>query len=58
MCLYAVRRETRDKLPAVIPLQFKTLACKRALAYPKPDTGPLNAYYRRTVSTVPTSPGS
>lgn len=42
MCLYAVRRETRDKLPAVIPLQFKTLACKRALAYPKPDTGPVN----------------
>lgn len=44
MCLYAVRREIREKLPALIPLQFRTLACKRALAYTKPDTGPVKLF--------------
>ena len=39
MCLYGVRKETHDKLPAIIPLQIHTLACKLAQAYPQPDAG-------------------
>jgi hypothetical protein len=36
LCLYYLRKETRDKMPAAIPLQFHTVFCKRALAYPDP----------------------
>jgi hypothetical protein len=39
MCLYGVRRETHDKLPAIVPFRIHTLTCKLALSYPQPDAG-------------------